>query len=84
MENVSVFLNNLATKEDVEIISEKIDRLDHKLEELQYEKHTTFFVQKCDLIVQKLTERDLTLDDLEFILEQKKQGLLKNVPLRLN
>ncbi|MCK5144871.1 MAG: hypothetical protein KAQ77_13915, partial [Candidatus Heimdallarchaeota archaeon] len=44
---------------------------------LLYEKQTSFFVKKCDLIVQKLTERDLTLDELAITFKQKKQGLLR-------
>ena len=42
-----------------------------------YKENTSFFVRKCDLIVQKLTERDLTLDELALEFKQKKQGLLR-------
>lgn len=42
-----------------------------------YKENTPSFAQKCDLIVEKLTERALTLDDLEIVLGQKKQGLVR-------
>ncbi len=48
-----------------------------ELLQLLYKENTGSFVQKCDLIVEKLTERALTLDDLELIFNQKKQGLVR-------
>ncbi len=42
-----------------------------------YKDNTSSFVQKCDTIVEKLTERASTLDDLEIVLGQKKQGLVR-------
>jgi len=42
-----------------------------------YKENTSSFVQKCDIIVERLTERASTLDDLEIVLGQRKQGLVR-------
>ena len=56
---------------------EQIQRSEHKLDKMFFEKHTTYFDKKCELIMEKLTERVLHLTDLEKVLGQKKQGLLR-------
>ena len=63
-----------------ETLREEISRTyvqNTELLQLLYKENTPTFVQKCDLIVEKLTERASTLDDLEIVLGQKKQGLVR-------
>lgn len=60
-----------------EVLRERDYRITSTLEEAVKDKHSTSFDRKCDLIMQKLTEKALTYAELVNIFKQKQQGLVR-------
>ena len=76
MENLSVFTENLATKEDLEIVKEQIQQLDYKLEKQAERRLFLGLDSKCQRILNKLADGPLTRSELALFL-----GVSDSAPL---
>ena len=68
MENIAVFLDNLATKEDLEIVKEHIQKLNYTLERQTEKRFLINLDTKCQKILNKLAEGSLTRTELALFL----------------
>ena len=64
-------------KRDNELSHEQQRDQSNRIVNMLYEKHTSFFEHKCDLIIQNLTERDVTTVELSTSLGQARQGIYR-------
>ena len=76
MENVSIFLENLATKEDIELVQESIQKLSLELEKRKEKRVIVGLDSKCQKILNKLAEGALTRSELALFL-----GVSDSAPL---
>ena len=68
LENISVFLENLATKEDIELVQEHLQRLNSELEKQQIRVLHVGLDSKCQKILNKLAEGSQTRSELALFL----------------
>ena len=76
MENVTVHLDNLATKEDIEILNEAVQRLSLKQEKLSERRVYVNLDSKCQKILKELSGGALTRSELALLL-----GVSDSAPL---
>lgn len=68
MENVSVHLDNLATKEDIEILNEAVQKLSLRQEKLSERRVYVNLDSKCQKILKELSGGALTRSELALLL----------------
>lgn len=68
LENVSVFQDNLATKEDIELVQESLQRLKLELEKQTIKVLHVVLDNKCQKILNKLAEGSQTRSELALFL----------------
>ena len=68
LENLAVFQENLATKEDLELVKEEIQNLNNKLEQQAERRLFLGLDSKCQNILNKLAEGALTRSELALFL----------------
>ncbi len=68
MTNISVFLDNLATKEDIEILHEAVQKLSLRAEKLSEKRVYVNLDSKCQKILKELSGGALTRSELALLL----------------
>ncbi len=76
VENVAVFLDNLATKEDIEILHEAVQKLSLRQEKLSERRVYVNLDSKCQKILKELSGGALTRSELALLL-----GVSDSAPL---